>query len=268
MTTTTKGETNMTEQAILDAIKPKSDQLNTDDLIGNDLTITITKITVSDGGEQRVAIYFAEGEGGKKPWKPCKGMTRVLVGAWGSDLAKWKGQRVKLFRDETVLWAGAAVGGIRIRAMTGIATDKTFVVTQSKKSKVPMKVQRLDDAPKTKAPEKAKDAPKKEPETPFDDEAAPPVKPATVAEALEQMPLTSAAAMGSFCTSLEGGPIDVNAVRMAVKAFVLSKKDDSTSPIDRLAEAERGPAMRALQEGAKAGVGWCAHLVGLWGPKA
>lgn len=256
----------MTDQALLDAIKPKSDQLNADDLIGNDLTITITKITVAEGGEQRVAIYFAEGEGNKKPWKPCKGMTRVLVAAWGSDLAKWKGQRVKLFRDETVLWAGAAVGGIRIRALSGIASDKTFVVTQSKKSKVPMKVQRLDDAPKTKAADKAKDAPKPEPETPFDGDQAPaePPKPTTLAEALEQMPLTSAAAMGSFCSSLEGGPIDIVALRMGVKAFVLSKKDDTTSPIERLAEAERAPAIKALKEGANANVGWCKHLVGLW----
>lgn len=101
-------------------------------------------------------------------------------------------------------------------------------------------------------------------ETPFDDAPAEPPKPTTLAEALEQMPLTSAAAMGSFCSSLEGGPIDIVALRMGVKAFVLSKKDDTTSPIDRLAEAERAPAIKALKEGAAANVGWCKHLVGLW----
>lgn len=258
----------MTDQAILDAIKAKSDQLNSDDLIGKDLDITITRITCAESGEQRVSIYFAEGEGAKKPWKPCKGMLRVMVDAWGSDLSKWKGQRVRLFRDETVKWAGAAVGGIRIRAMSGISANRTFAVTQSKGSKTQMKVARLE-ASTTKAtpPAASKPAPEQqqEPETPFDDDApAEPKKPTTLAQALEQMPLGSSAAMGSFCSSLEGGPIDIVALRMAVKAFVLSKKDDKTSPIDRLAENERAPAKKALKEGAAANVGWCAHLVGLW----
>jgi hypothetical protein len=262
----------MNEQAIFDAIKAKADQLNSDDLIGKDLDITITRITCAESGEQRVSIYFAEGEGAKKPWKPCKGMLRVMVDAWTGDLSKWKGQRVRLFRDETVKWAGAAVGGIRIRAMSGISANRTFAVTQSKGSKVQMKVARLE-APTTKATppaDKPKPAPEQqqqqqEPETPFDDDApAEPKKPTTLAEALKQMPLTGATAMGSFCSSLEGGPIDIVALRMAVKAFVLSKKDDKTSPIDRLAENERAPAKKALKEGAAANVGWCAHLVGLW----
>jgi hypothetical protein len=260
----------MNDQAILDAIKPKSDQLNADDLIGKELDITITRITCADSGEQRVSIYFAEGEGSKKPWKPCKGMLRVMVDAWGSDLSKWKGQRVRLFRDESVMWARVAVGGIRIRAMSGISKERTFAVTQSKGSKVQMKVARLEASttkvtPPADKPKPAPEQQQQEPETPFDDDApAEPAKPTTLAQALEQMPLGSSAAMGSFCSSLEGSPIDMEALRMAVKAFVLSKKDDKTNPIDRLAENERAPAKKALKEGAAANVGWCAHLVGLW----
>lgn len=103
--------------------------------------------------------------------------------------------------------------------------------------------------------------------TPFDDDvqdAPPPPKPTTLADALKQMPTTSTAAMTSFCATLEGGPVDVVALRMAVKTLVLSKRDDTTNPIDRLAEGERAPATKALKEGATADVGWCKHLVGLW----
>lgn len=258
----------MNEQAIFDAIKAKTDQLNSDDLIGKDLDITITRITCAESGEQRVSIYFAEGEGAKKPWKPCKGMLRVMVDAWTGDLSKWKGQRVRLFRDETVKWAGAAVGGIRIRAMSGISANRTFAVTQSKGSKVQMKVARLE-ASTTKAtpPAASKPAPEQqqEPETPFDDDApAEPAKPQTLLEALQQMPIGGTAAMSSFCASLEGGPVDLVALRMAVKALVLSRRDDTKNPIDGLAESERGPATMALKLGAKGEVGWCVHLVGLW----
>lgn len=40
------------------AIIPKSDQLNADDLIGREMTIKITGVTVKGGQEQPVSIHF------------------------------------------------------------------------------------------------------------------------------------------------------------------------------------------------------------------
>ncbi len=50
-------------------IVPKSDQLNSDDLIAGPRTIRITRVVVDMGGEQPASVYF-EGDG-DKPFKPC-----------------------------------------------------------------------------------------------------------------------------------------------------------------------------------------------------
>ena len=58
-------------------IEAKSDQLNADDLIGKSRTIKITDVKVLDSDVQPVLISF-EGDNGK-PYKPSKGMIRVLA---------------------------------------------------------------------------------------------------------------------------------------------------------------------------------------------
>jgi len=139
-----------TEQEIFrESIKPKSDQLNADDLLLADLKITITRVKVQPG-EQGTWIYFAEGEGDRKPWKPSKGMKRVLGEVYGDDdFGRWVGHQVVLYRDPTVEWAKAEVGGIRIRAMTGIPGARVFSTTISKSVKRPLRVARLDGGPST-----------------------------------------------------------------------------------------------------------------------
>lgn len=133
------------------AIKPKSDQLNADDLIVGPRTIKITRVTVRESPEQPVSIHF-EGDNGK-PYKPCKSMSRVLVQVWGRDGAAYVGQSMTLYRDESVSWGGQAVGGIRISHMTGLSAPKTLSLTASKSSKKPFTVQPLDgvSAPPKKA---------------------------------------------------------------------------------------------------------------------
>jgi hypothetical protein len=71
---------NATAITMLDTIVPKSDQLNSDDLIGGPRTIRLTKVHLT-GEEQPVALHY-EGDDGK-PYKPCKSMRRVLVQLWG-----------------------------------------------------------------------------------------------------------------------------------------------------------------------------------------
>ena len=64
-------------------IIPKSDQLNSDDLIVGPITIKITDVIIRAGQEQPISIHY-EGDNGK-PYKACKSMCRVMVSAWGAD---------------------------------------------------------------------------------------------------------------------------------------------------------------------------------------
>jgi len=135
-------------------IAPKSDQLNADDLIVGARTITITsvKARASTGqGDQPIAVHF-DGDGGK-PYLPCKSMRRVLVHCWGRDGAAYVGRSLTLFRDESVVFGGAAVGGIRISHMSDLPRAVTMSLTASKQSRKPYVVQPLMT---TAAPAKAK----------------------------------------------------------------------------------------------------------------
>lgn len=125
-------------------IAPKSDQLNADDLIVGPRTILVTavKARASTGqGDQPVAVHF-EGDGGK-PYLPCKSMRRVLVHVWGRDGGAYVGRSMTLFRDESVVFGGAAVGGIRISHMSEMTRPVTLSLTASKASRKPYVVQPL-----------------------------------------------------------------------------------------------------------------------------
>lgn len=101
-------------------IIPKSDQMNSDDLIASPITIKITRVEIREGTEQPVSIYYAGGNG--KPYKPCKSMCRVMVQLWGADANKYVGRSMTLYRDPSVKWGGMEIGGIRISHMSD--TDK------------------------------------------------------------------------------------------------------------------------------------------------
>lgn len=113
-------------------ILAKSDQLNADDLIGREITIEITGVTVKSG-EQPVSVHY-KGDN-NKPWKPCKSMCRVLVAGWGADSSLYAGRSLTLHRDDSVTWGGMAVGGIRISQMSHIDKPLTIALTAKKGSK-------------------------------------------------------------------------------------------------------------------------------------
>jgi len=123
------------------AIIPRSDQLNSDDLIAGPITITITEVTIRGGQEQPVSIHY-EGDNGK-PYKSCKSMNRLLVAAWGADASKYPGRRMTLYRDPTVKWAGMEVGGIRISHLSHIDSTMTMALTATKGSRKPFTVKPL-----------------------------------------------------------------------------------------------------------------------------
>ena len=132
---------------MLATIKPKTDQLNADDLIGRDLTIKITSVKIKPGTEQPVDVFF-EGDNGK-PYRPCKSMRRVMVKIWGPDANDYAGKSMTLFRDDGAIFGGVAVGGIRISHISGITKPVTMALTATKASRKPFTVHPLAETPKT-----------------------------------------------------------------------------------------------------------------------
>lgn len=122
-------------------ILAKSDQLNSDDLMGRTITIKITKVDVAVS-EQPVAINY-EGDNGK-PWRPGKSMRRVLSYIWGTDGKVYVGRQLTLYRDPNVKFGGLEVGGIRISHMSHIDKPVTMALTASKANKKPFTVKPLE----------------------------------------------------------------------------------------------------------------------------
>ena len=125
---------------MLDAITPKSDQLNADDLIAGPIIVTVTSVDIKPG-EQPISVNY-DGDNGK-PWKPCKSMARVMVKAWGPDAKLYTGRSLQLFLDPSVRWAGKEVGGIRIAAMTHIDKPLAMNLTSTRGKRAPFRAEVL-----------------------------------------------------------------------------------------------------------------------------
>lgn len=139
-------------------IAPKSDQLNSDDLLTGPRVIKITKVSLTTIAEQPVALSF-EGDNGK-PFLPCKSMRRVLVTVWGQDGAAYVGRSMRLYRDDKVTFGAVAVGGIRISHMSHIDKPVTMALTATKASRKPFTVQPLSvDKLETSVPALSEDDP-------------------------------------------------------------------------------------------------------------
>jgi len=122
-------------------IIPKSDQLNADDLVGGSKTITIRKVSQGADDTQPVNIYYFGDD--NKPYKPCKSMRRLLVQLWGVDGAQFVGRSLTLYRDDSVMFAGVEVGGIRISHVTDIQQATKVLITTAKSKRRPVTVEPL-----------------------------------------------------------------------------------------------------------------------------
>jgi len=105
-------------------IVPKSDQLNAEQLLTQDMTITVSEVRMGTSEEQPVILHYPNDEG--RPYKPCKTMRKLLIFAWGEDGRAWVGRSMTLYHDAEVRFGGMTVGGIRIRALSHI--DKPIKV--------------------------------------------------------------------------------------------------------------------------------------------
>lgn len=128
---------------LTESIAPKSDQLNSDDLLTGPRTFTIEKVEQGTA-EQPVNVHLVEFPG--RPFKPSKTVRRLMVAAWGKDSTAYTGRRMTLYRDPAVRFGGQDVGGIRVSHMSHI--DKRIVValTITRGKRAPYTVEPLIEA--------------------------------------------------------------------------------------------------------------------------
>lgn len=115
---------------ISQALVAKSDQLNASDLTGAPIVATIKSVRKGDAAKP--VVVDLEGMDGR-PWKPSKGMLRVIAHGWGVESDAWVGRSVKLENNPEVIYAGEKVGGVEVIAMSHLAAPFTIPVRISQK---------------------------------------------------------------------------------------------------------------------------------------
>jgi hypothetical protein len=123
-------------------IIPRSDQLNSEQLLTGPMTVTVSGVSIGSTDEQPITVHY-EGEAGR-PFKPCKTMRKLLVFAWGQNGNNWVGKSMTLYADPNVKFGGVEVGGIRISHMTDIDGDIKVSLTATKGKKALHVVKRLE----------------------------------------------------------------------------------------------------------------------------
>lgn len=123
----------MTSLDISSTLMTKSDQLNSDDLIGGPITVEVERVKRGDTTEQPVFVYYVGCN--NKPWKPCLTMRRALAAVWTSDAGTWVGKRMTLYRDPSVTFGKDDVGGIRVSHVSGIDRTMSLRLNSSKGKK-------------------------------------------------------------------------------------------------------------------------------------
>lgn len=128
------------------SIVPKSDQLNSDDLLAGPITVTVERVTVGNA-EQPVNIHLTERPG--RPYRPSKSMRRVLVMAWGKESDTYPGKRLTLYRNPDIKFRGEKVGGIEVSHVSGIDKPIPMSLTVTRGQKRVHTVQPLPDEAST-----------------------------------------------------------------------------------------------------------------------
>lgn len=121
-------------------IVPKSDQLNAEQLLGGDMTITVTDVRLGND-EQPVIIHYEHDNG--RPFKPSKTVRKILIFAWGEDGRNWIGKSMTLFNDQSVRFGGQTVGGIRVSHLSDIDREIAISLTATKGKKAQHTIQVL-----------------------------------------------------------------------------------------------------------------------------
>lgn len=129
---------------LTDATAPRSDQMNSDDLVSGPRTFTITEVRRGND-EQPVNVYLTEFPAGR-PFKPSKSMLRVMIAAWGKESDAYAGKRLTLYRDPSIRFGKDVTGGIRISHMSDLPKRLTIALTITRGKRAPYIVEPLPDA--------------------------------------------------------------------------------------------------------------------------
>lgn len=126
-----------------ESIQPKSDQINSDDLMAGPVTVTVTGVTA---GSAEQPFNFHTHEFPNRAYRPSKSMRRVIVSAWGKDTKAYEGKRMTLFRNPNIKFGKDAVGGIQISHMSGLEKPLSLALTVTRGKRAPFTVQPLIEA--------------------------------------------------------------------------------------------------------------------------
>lgn len=111
----------------------KSDQINAIDLISGPRIAKITDVKIFTETDQPIHVVL-DGDT-KRPWKCSKTSVRTLAALYSNDASKWIGKHIEIYCDETVLWGGQPVGGIRQSKAEGLTSPKRLMLTKSRTKK-------------------------------------------------------------------------------------------------------------------------------------
>lgn len=134
---------------ISESLAPASDQLDAIELVGGARIFTIARVTKGND-EQPVEVHFTDFP---RPWRPSKGMRRILAACWGVDASVWTGRRVELFFDPEVTFGKDKPGGTRISRLSHLDKPKAIPLLVSRGKSATFRVQPLkEDAPAPQQP--------------------------------------------------------------------------------------------------------------------
>lgn len=127
-----------------ESIAPKSDQLNADDLMAGQVTVTIAEVR-KGSDEQPVDVVLVEFPG--RAYRPSKSMRRVMVMAWGPEASAYAGRRLTLVRNPEITFGRDKVGGIEIAALSHLDKPLTVALTATRGKRKSFTVQPLAESP-------------------------------------------------------------------------------------------------------------------------
>jgi hypothetical protein len=128
---------------IASSLAPRSDQINADDLISGPQTFTIREV-IKGKAEQPLDFMLVETD---RAYRPGVIMRRILAAAWGTNGDDYVGRRLTLYRDPSIRFGSAVVGGIRVSHVSHISKPVTEKIQVTRGKREAFKVDPLPDAP-------------------------------------------------------------------------------------------------------------------------
>lgn len=116
---------------------PKSDQLNSDDLLSGPVLFNASNIRLVKDPKQPIIIGIGQD---RQPFKPCLTMRRLLIELWGPNAKLWEDRSFVLYCDKSVTFGRDWRGGIRISHMSHIKGDQSVWLTTARGKKSEFKI--------------------------------------------------------------------------------------------------------------------------------